>query len=193
MPKRQPAQRTRLPSIWLVSDARNDTALEGVLARLPRGSGLIFRHYHLRPDERRARFEALLRIARRRGHAVALSGNAAAARRWGADAAYGAPSQLARGPAITRLVTAHAMRDVAAARRARAGAIVLSPAFATRSHPGSKALGPLRFRLLAIRAKIPVIALGGMDAHRARRLNTAHWAAIDSLCGESKRPVSDDC
>ena len=49
-----------LPTIWLLTDARNDAALEGILRRLPRGSGLVFRHYHLPAPQRRARFDALL-------------------------------------------------------------------------------------------------------------------------------------
>lgn len=182
MSKRQPA----LPSIWLVSDARNDAVLERQLQRLPRGSGLIFRHYHLPPAERRQRFAALARIARRRGHRVALSGDAASARRWGADAAYGAPRQLTRGPAILRLVTAHSLREIGAARRGRAGAILLSPVFPTRSHPGAAALGPVRFRLLAARLRLPVIALGGMTTRHARRTGGAGWAAIDGLCDKTK-------
>jgi thiamine-phosphate pyrophosphorylase len=82
---------------------------------------------------------------------------------------------------MLRLVTAHSLREVAVARRARADAIVLSPVFPTRSHPGATALGPLRFRLLATRAGTPVIALGGMDARRARRIGARRWAAIDGL------------
>jgi thiamine-phosphate pyrophosphorylase len=80
-----------------------------------------------------------------------------------------------------RLVTAHSLAEIAMARRARADAIVLSPVFATRSHPGARPLGPLRFRLLAARAGVPVIALGGMTAARARRVGATHWAAIDGL------------
>jgi thiamine-phosphate pyrophosphorylase len=188
MPKRQPV----LPSLWLVSDARNDTVLEAVLRKLPRGSGLVFRHYHLAPQQRRARFAELMALARQCGHIVALSGKAATARRWGADAAYGPPGQLARGPAILRLATAHSLREIATARRARANAILLSPAFPTRSHPGGKVLGPVRFRLLAARALVPVIALGGMNARAARRIGTARWAAVDGLCDEATRSFSKD-
>lgn len=177
MPKRQPA----LPVIWLVSDARNDAVLEHALARLPRGSGLIFRHYHLAADERRARFDMLARIARRHGHAVVLSGAAAEARRWRADGAYGSARTLAKGPAALRLVTAHSLREMAQARRARADALVLGAVHVTRSHPGRGALGLVRFRLLAARAGVPVIALGGMTQARARRCGTSAWAAIDGL------------
>ena len=186
MPNRQ-SPRSKLPAaggvpdIWLVSDARNDAELERVLARLPRGSGLVFRHYHLPPDERWSRLTALTRAARRRGHRIVLSGSAREARRWGADGAYGSPARMTRGPAILRLVTAHSLRELAAAHRARADAVLVSPVFPTRSHPGAGTLGPVRFRLLAARALVPVIALGGMTAHRARGMRWRKWAAIQGL------------
>ena len=177
MPNRYPP----LPQIWLISDARNDPALERVLARLPRGSGLIYRHYHLAPAERRARFEALARVARRFGHRVILSGTPRQARAWKADGAYGAAEKLARGPATLRLVTGHSLREMARATRARADAVLLSPVYPTRSHPGAATLGPVRFHLLAARSAVPAIALGGMTRHRARHLLTRTWAAIQSL------------
>jgi thiamine-phosphate pyrophosphorylase len=172
-------KRHRLPDVWLVSDARNDERLAAILRRLPRGSGLVFRHYHLSPAERRARFDRLARIARARGHLIALAGSAREALRWGADAAYGAPAKVGSGPAVLRLVTAHSLREIGQARRARADAILLSPVFPTRSHPGAEALGPVRFRLLARYAKVPVVALGGMNRYRAQALSWKNWAAID--------------
>jgi thiamine-phosphate pyrophosphorylase len=177
MPKRHPP----LPDICLVSDERNDGRLERVLKHLPRGSGFIFRHYHLAPGMRRARWKNLARLAVSRGHLVALSSTVGGARRWGGDAVYGPPERLAKGPAILRLVTAHSLREIGAAHRARADAILLSPVFATRSHPAAKALGPVRFRLLAERAKVPVIALGGMSKPRAKALMWKKWAAIDGI------------
>lgn len=181
MRQRQTLSAICLPRIWLASDARNDAVLERVLARLPRGSGLIFRHYHLPTAERRARFFALAKVARRHGHMIALSGSAADACHWGADAAYGPPRLLAHGPAMLRLVTAHGLRELSAAHRARADAVLLSPVFPTRSHPGAPALGPARFRLILARARVPVIALGGMNMRRAKQLGALHWAAIDGL------------
>jgi len=175
MPQRQPS----LPFLWLISDARNDAALASALARLPRGSGFIYRHYHLEPRARRARFETLKRSAHRYGHVVVLAGSAALDRRWGADGAYGSPAALAPGPALLRLCTAHDLREIG--RASRATAILLSPVLATASHPGARTLGGQRFRALAARAQAPVIALGGMTARRARQLHCARWAAIDGL------------
>ena len=159
-----------LPAVWLVSDERNDAMLETALRKLPRGSGFIFRHYHLDGPDRRARFVVLARKARARGHLVALAGSPALARRWDADFAYGPCGDL---------VPVHSLREIG--RASQAAALVLSPAFATRSHPGAKPLGPLRFRLLAFRASKPVIALGGMNPRASRRLGWACWAAIDGL------------
>jgi thiamine-phosphate pyrophosphorylase len=180
-----------LPDVWIISDRRNDIILEEALRKLPRGSGLVFRHYHLDPKKRRARFDALTGIALARGHGVVLAGSAREAARWRADGAYCDPAKVGaasggrislrgQGP-MTRLMTAHSMREIGKANRARALAILLSPVFPTRSHPGAKTLGPVRFRLLARHARVPVIALGGMNRSRARTLRWKKWAAIDGI------------
>ena len=173
-----------LPRLWLLSDARNDAALEGALRGLPRRSGFVFRHYHLPPAERRARFCLLRRVCRQRGHLMILAGSARTARAWGAHGSYGAPPLRRAGCAgLLAIASAHDLREIAAANRTGGAAILLSPVFPTRSHPGAATLGPVRFRLLAARAAVPVIALGGVDAPRARRLGWPRWAAIDGLSG----------
>ena len=183
MRARHPPHST-LPAIWLISDARNDAVLEAALARLPRGCGFIFRHYHLPKAERMARVAALARVARARGHWVIWAGTLREARRAGADGAYGGAAQLTCGgtdSGMLCLVTAHSLREIARAGRVRADAVLLSPVWPTRSHPAGKVLGPLRFRLLACRASVPVIALGGVNRRRAHVLGWPRWAAIDGL------------
>lgn len=182
---RQPPVAARLPALWLVSDARNDAVLERAMDRLPRGSGLIFRHYHLSPHARRARFTTLKRKARQRGHVVVLAADARTAKSWGAAGVYGAPDRVSRAHGLLRLATVHKLREIAGAHRARAHAVLLSPVFATASHPGGASLGPVRWRLLAARAYVPVIALGGMTARRAQAHRIARWAAIDGLSTQS--------
>jgi thiamine-phosphate pyrophosphorylase len=86
-----------------------------------------------------------------------------------------------------RLITVHSLRELAAAHRARADAVLLSPVFETRSHPGAKVLGPVRFRLIAARSRVPVIALGGMNSRRAKRAGARKWAAIDGIAQKATR------
>jgi thiamine-phosphate pyrophosphorylase len=167
--------RQTLPNLWLLSDERNDGALEDALRDLPRRSGFIYRHYHLPPEARVARWFELLSIARARGHLAILADSSLTAREWGADGLYGPPRALYPASDLLTLATAHSLREIGLANRARANAVLLSPVFPTRSHPGS------RVRLLASRAEMPVIALGGMTPGTARRLGWLRWAAIDGL------------
>ena len=66
-----------LPSLWLVTDER--VAAETLLAsatRLPRGrAGILFRHYRTERRERRALFERLRAIARRRRLVLLVAGS----------------------------------------------------------------------------------------------------------------------
>lgn len=184
MRRRQPGN--TLPTLWLISDARNDAVLERAIARLPLGSGLVFRHYHLEPRARRARFDRLAKLIRARGGVIVLAGSAATARHWRADGWYGAPGGRAEGTLI-RLVTVHNLRELRRANALRGGdaLALISPAFETRTHPGGKTLGVARFAALARMSRLPIIALGGMTRNRAWQIANAidGWAAIDGLSG----------
>ncbi len=175
-----------LPNLWLISDARNDTGLEQALRALPRGSGFIYRHYHLGDPARWERFRTLRKVAKARGHVVILADSALNAREWGADGIYGpARSLTPRRSDMLHLATAHNLNEIGLANRFGANAVLLSPVFPTRSHPSGKVLGTTRFQSLSQYSHAPVIALGGMNAQRAKRLacrnHSVRWAAIDGL------------
>lgn len=170
-----------LPNLWLLSDRRNDAGLEAALQRLPRGSGFVYRHYHLSAGERRVRYDALRAVCRARGHLLILAGDSGLAAEWSADGVYGKVGGLGPPAALLRLATAHDAHEIELADRAGADAIFLSPVFPTRSHPGTAGLGKTAFLALAAQAQAPVIALGGMNAARAADLGWPRWAAIDGL------------
>ena len=117
-----------------------------------------------------------------RDHTVILADSALTAREWGADGVYCAPRAIypTRSDMLS-IATAHNLRELGEANRARADAVMLSPVFATNSHPGAASLGPNRFRMLVRHAKMPVIALGGMNRSAAKHLQWYRWAAIDGL------------
>ena len=176
------AQFQSLPALWLLSDERNDAVLESALARLPRGSGFVYRHYHLGDPQRWTRFRELKHSCRAYGHAVILADSALTAREWGADGIYGSPRALyPTRQGLLTIATAHDMREIGDAHRVKANAVMLSPAFATNSHPGAPCLGTSRFKMLARHSQVPVIALGGMNVRNAKRLKCPRWAAIDGL------------
>lgn len=163
--------RQTLPRLWLMTDERQGERLWTALERLPRGAGVVFRHYSLPVPERRALFLRIRRVCRRRRLTLVAAGSAM-------PGAHG--SHRRRGGGVVTW-SAHNLREIRGAERAGAHAIFLSPVHPTRSHPASLPLGKHRFALLARSTKLPVIALGGMDAGRFARLRGAYgWAAIDA-------------
>jgi thiamine-phosphate pyrophosphorylase len=175
MPRRQPA---KLPKVWLMTDERMGDRLLPSLRALAKGSGVIFRHYGLPADERRALFDQVKRIARARRMTLIIGGPAGLRRR--ADGFHGCQRA---GRILTLPV--HNLRERVAAERAGADLIFVSPLFATASHPGSGVLGRVRFGQLIQGARVRVVALGGMTRKRAETLRCFDiygWAAIDALC-----------
>ena len=177
MPRSHP-----LPKIWLMTDARFGDDLLPAIQRLPVRSGVIFRHYHLKPTTRRALFREVLRICRRRGHVVLLAGDARTALHWHADGFH----QRSRGQnGFLHSAAVHNAREIAGAKATGANLLFISPVFETKSHPGERALGPLAFQRLAkLAGTRHVIALGGVDQRTAAMLasRTVHgWAAIDAF------------
>ena len=171
-------RRHPLPRVWLMTDERQGDRLWTAISRLPRGAGIVFRHYGLPSGDRRVLFERVRREARRRHHLLLLAGPMRLARSWGADGSH----DRTRRPGI-RSASAHDLRELRAAERAGAELVFVSPVFPTRSHPGARTLGRPRFGLIARQARIKVIALGGVDRRRAAglaRLGAYGWAGIDA-------------
>ena len=159
------------PRLWLMTDERQGEALWRALERLPRGAGVVFRHYG--HPEREGVLRKVVKVARRKGLRLLVGGES---RKNNAADRHGKPDDAGIASA-----SVHDVRELKAAERGGARLVFLSPVFPTRSHPGARTLGPVRFGLIARQARVPVIALGGMNDKRARRLPFAHgWAGIDA-------------
>jgi thiamine-phosphate pyrophosphorylase len=169
--------RTRqpLPRLWLMTDERQGEGLFKAIARLPQGAGIIFRHYSLEQVVRRDLFE---RVKAAAPGPVLLAGSARQAEAWGADGSHGS----GRGFGL-RSAPVHDHGEIRAAERAGADLLFLSPVYATQSHRQARPLGLARFAWLARRTALPVIALGGMNEARGKRLasfGAYGWAGIDA-------------
>jgi thiamine-phosphate pyrophosphorylase len=172
----------------MMTDERQGDGLLGAVERLPAGAGLVFRHYSLPEPERRRLFDEVEGIARGRGLVLMLGGEPELAAAWGADGSHGFCGGRPSAPGLLRSASVHDLQELSAAEEAKADFVFVSPVFATRSHPGSPTLGPEGFATIAAEARVPVIALGGMNAARAhslRGLNMYGWAGIGAWAPEA--------
>ena len=182
----------RGPSVLLVTDAVRLPDPLPAMARLPAGGGVLLRHYHSPDRQDLARSVATL--ARRRRLVLLVAGDWRLAARLRADGLH-LPEGLARhgvlAPALGWLrrrggllsVACHSRSALGRAVRLGADAALLSPAFATRSHAGARPIGPVRFGLWSRKARLAVIALGGIDQRSARRLPRGSAAGLAAIGG----------
>ena len=151
-------RQSRIPRQWLITDERLGDSLLPAIRRLPLGSGVLLRHHELRKGERQHLMRGIRRLAKVRKLVLV-------------DEADGA------------LIRVHDPREIARAHLVGAGLVLLSPVYPTRSHPEWRPLSRMRAAALLRLTKRPVLALGGMDESRFRRvkgLGFYGWAGIDA-------------
>ncbi|MDB5372231.1 MAG: thiamine phosphate synthase [Belnapia sp.] len=176
------------PRLYLFSDPIRLPDPRAAMERLPPGAVVVARS--LAP----AMLRDVAAQARRRRLILLVAGDGRLALRFAAGlhlpdrrmATGLLPFLLARHRRRSLMLTvaAHGWAGLARGRRLRADAVVLSPIFATLSHPGAKPLGASRWAALAARAgRRPVVALGGIGPHSVSRVprRAGGLAAIGGL------------
>lgn len=179
-----------LPSLILVTDRHRMPDPIATAANLRRGDAVLLRDYGV-PD-RAARARALAQFCRCRGLLLFVGGDLRLALAVGAHGIHWPEAALRRGvPRAGRtkplLVTAaaHSRPALIAAARAGANAALLSPVFATASHPDAPWLGAVRFAGLVHTSPLPVYALGGINVRTAPRLFASGAAGVAAIGGLS--------
>ncbi len=171
----------RVPACWLMTDARLGRAMPHIAAHMPPRSAIVVRPYALAAAGRTELIRALRRIARAKRHLLLLSGAGAAPGFDGRHAGRGASTARKRRGFTSMPV--HDSREAAAALRARADAVLISPVWPTRSHAGAPAIGLAGFVRLASAFGGRAVALGGVTRQKFRGLRyhgATGWAAIDA-------------
>lgn len=187
---RGPRQR-HLPAIFLVSDEDRLPKPETILSSLPRGAGVILRHY-TDPDRTDLGLR-LSRLCRAQGLRLLVGGSWRLAAQIGAHGIHLPAHMAAAGlPPAARLwlrqrngvltVAAHGPKELRQARKLGASAALLSPIFATASHPDKKPLGPVRCAAMVHGTSVAVIALGGVTV---KTINALRGTGCQGIAGIS--------
>lgn len=172
-----------LSPVMVMSDDKRlpDPAL--ALKKLPRGSSLVFRHYH--DPDRENHALVLRRLCYKLGHRFFVAADMTLALRLSADGLHMPGYSQKTGKILLDraqkrgLLVSAAIHNMAQLRHMialqnRIDAVVISPVFATQSHPGAPHLSVKdfgRMAHLAARNKIGVYAMGGIDFRHLQRLD----------------------
>lgn len=185
---------TSFPQRYFLSDAVRCPDWPTIIAKA-RPTACILRDYDT-PD-RPGLAEAMRDLCRRFGVSFAVAGDAKLAARL--KVGFHCPSyQLARPAlrcgAVPDSAAVHNRRELLLAQRAGCRSVLLSPIFATASHPSATPLGVIRAQGLARQAlalQLTPIALGGMSAAKMARLDPscavfAGFAAISAFAATDR-------
>ncbi len=188
--RRKKRGRLRFPALWLMTDEDRLPNPAIALAHLPRGAGLILRHYNA--AGRVAIATQLSRLCRHRGVMLLIAGDWRLASHVGAAGVHLAEHAARAGlPAGGRLwrrencklltVAAHGNKGLRRAVELHATAAILAPIFKTASHPGRAPLGLTRAAALIRQTAVPVVALGGINTSTIRGLRHSGCAGVAGI------------
>lgn len=180
--------RLPVPPLLLVTDrTQTRLPLEQVVERACAGGcrWVSLREKDLPADEQIALARSLMPIAQRYGARLTLHGDPEAARAAGLDGVHlsadddAVAARAALGPGALIGKSIHSADEAAAVDPAVVAYAVAGPAYLTASKPGyGPALGPDGLAAICRAARVPVVAIGGIEAENAAAVMAAGAAGI---------------
>lgn len=173
-----------LPPAFFLTDPARTPDPERVVAGLPAGWGVIYRHFGAEDREIVAR--RLLKLCRRRNLLLLIGADPVLAAKIGADGVHW-PGRLAGASRRWRrrfkiqTMSGHFGDKPGHFRTLPVQAVLYSTVFASRSASAGAALGAARFRALASALPCPVYALGGVNPNNG--LSVAHSGGLAAIDG----------
>ena len=174
-----------LPPVLYLTDSQRTPDPVATASRLPAGWGVVYRHFghpHAQLTGRRLRL-----VCTRRHLRLLIANDPTLALAVGADGVHWPFAERAEarhwtGRFALSTVSAHTPDQLRLLQNAGFDAALLSTAFPSRSPSARTPLGPVRLRQLARGSRLPVYALGGVNAATANKAApVAGIAAIEGI------------
>ena len=169
-----------------------------LMGALPPGSAVIYRSQD--GAEWRDEVRQLKSLCRNQGFLLIVAGDPLVAHDAGADGLHLSESAArleGRGrawkmrPGTLLTVAAHSPRAIRMAASLGADAALLSPIYATASHPQAPTVGILKFVHWVRLAPLPVYALGGINRYNGARRGNSGSAGIAAITGWGEAAPED--
>ena len=173
------------PFFYFTDDQRGGDPLY-VAPHLPKGCGIIFRHYN---SKKRAELAFYLsKICKKRDLSLFIAKTPELAQEVNAAGCHlpdhrisALPVLKAQYPQLVFSAACHSERSLLKAQDLGAVFAFLSPLFATRSHPGASSLGVIKAQKIIKDISFPVFALGGVGFKHQNWLKSAGFAGFGAI------------
>lgn len=183
------ARKAGASTMFFLTDSTRARKPEKTIKKLPTGSIVVVRDYE-HPD-RRSLCMSLASIAKRQKCRLFVAGDLELAKAVKADGFHLPEHMLSERTAIHKaktmgLLVSAACHNRAALRRAEVACVdyaLVSPVFATNSHPGALPLGMHRFARLIDGTTMPIVALGGIEPKTVGTLKGLRLGGIAGISG----------
>jgi thiamine-phosphate pyrophosphorylase len=177
-----------LPPVIFMTDAERTPDPGAAIKRLPKGAGVIFRHYQV--PNRKEIAQSLVLLCRQRRITFLVAEDWRLAMEINADGIHlpehdlrswrGCSTRLG-GKNFMITAAAHSQKSLWAAARAGVNAVLVSPVFPTVSHPKNVPLGITRFANMCRVSPVPVYALGGISKNNLARLHNSGCVGVAGI------------
>ncbi len=175
-----------LPALFALTDPDRTPDVVSFAKTLPEGAGLILRHFG-QPKPRMASMDlASIASAKKLIYLIGADPDLAAVVgakgvHWPERMPKEASSYKRHQPARLMTMAAHGPEGLAAAKDAKADAVILGPVFKSKSPSAGAPLGVKRFTELVASVDLPVYALGGITPENARELEDSGACGIAGI------------
>ena len=174
-----------LPPLLFLTDPQRTPDPISIAKRLPRGTGIIYRHFGA-PDRYQVA-NALAKTCADQKLILLVAADPDLARAVGAQGVHWPEARLLeatkwRGRFTIQTASAHSRQALARTARLGMDAALVSTVFTSNSPSAGVPIGPLKFRTRTRHTRVPVYALGGVRSDLAAQIaDTSGIAAIEGL------------
>ena len=176
---------SHLPPLVFLTDPERTPEPIAIAERLPIGTGILYRHFGA--EDRWNVAPRLAGLARQRGFTFLIAADPLLALEVGAHGVHWPEARLRdalkwRGRFRLQTASAHSRSAIVRAERMGLDAALVSTVFPSKSPSAGQPMGSLRLRRLAQTGRLPLYALGGIDAENSAQVSdVAGLSAISSF------------
>lgn len=188
--KNCPVNEKALPKLFFFTDRKQFLDIFAVIKSMPDDkAAIIIREYDLSRLERMEFARKIIKIAKEKSLLVLIGKDLKMAQNLKADGVHFSDhdcyltkyQKFKTKKNFIFTCSIHSARSLKKAQNSLFDVVFYSPIFATKTHPNQKPAGVFSLAKIALKSKIPLYALGGINLDNLKQLKNCHISGIAGI------------